>query len=226
MAQRCPLWLISRSCAGWVASKVVIIILCRVASLEVWTCQSQGEWTHLSTFSLHQTFGFRTHSIGCLEATRERSNWEIVSARFFCLQHYNYRNPLHKIYCSRQGNRSKRRNKWIHVECHTRRSEKRKVTNCKRLVSKSSTSDATSTVEQERVRRISARECGPPLFEINDVVTIVKDASPGASFMHSYDKIGRVTKVVVGNINTYTVKVLFESLKTTLRCRFHGMLLL
>ena len=80
-------------------------ILCRVASLEVWTCQSQGEWTHLSTFSLHQTFGFRTHSIGCLEATRERSNWEMVSARFFCLQHYNYRNPLHKIYCSRQGNR-------------------------------------------------------------------------------------------------------------------------
>ena len=135
----------------------------------------------------------------------------MVSARFFCLQHYNYRNPLHKIYCSRQGNRSKRRNKWIHVERHTRRSEKRKVTNCKRLVSKSSTSDATSTVEQERVRRISARECGPPLFEINDVVTIVKDTSPGASFMHSYDKIGRVAKVVVGNINTYTVKVLFEN---------------
>ena len=96
-----------------------------------------------------------------------------------------------KLYCSRQGNRSKRRNKWIHVECHTRRSEKRKVTNCKRLVSKSSTSDATSTVEQERVRCISARECGPPSFEINDVVTIVKDTSPGVSFMRSYDKIGR-----------------------------------
>ena len=103
----------------------------------------------------------------------------MVSARFFCLQHYNYRNPLHKIYCSRQGNRSKRRNKWIHVERHTRRSEKRKVTNCKRLVSKSSTSDATSTVEQERVRCISARECGPSVFEINDVVTIIKDTSPG-----------------------------------------------
>ena len=97
------------------------------------------------------------------------------------------------------------------MEYHARRSEKRKVTNCKRLVSKSSTSDATSTVEQERVRCISARECGPPLFEINDVVTIVKDTSPGASFMHSYDKIGRVTKVVVGNINAYTVKVLFEN---------------
>ena len=49
------------------------------------------------------------------------------------------------------------------------------------------------------------------MFEINDVVTIVKDTSPGVSFMHSYDKIGRVTNVVVGDINTYTVKVLFEN---------------
>ena len=71
--------------------------------------------------------------------------------------------------------------------------------------------EAVGAESQERVRCISARECGPPLFEINDVVTIVKDTSPGASFMHSYDKIGRVTKVVVGNINAYTVKVLFEN---------------
>ena len=65
-----------------------------------------------------------------------------------------------------------RRSKRRYVEYHARRSEK--VINCKRLVSKSSTSDATSTVEQERVRCISARERGPPVFEINDVVTIVK----------------------------------------------------
>ena len=119
--------------------------------------------------------------------------------------------PLTPTYCSRQGNRRIRRNKRRYVEYHARRSEKRKVINCKRLVSKSSTSDATSTVEQERVRRVSARERGPPVFEINDVETIVKDTSPGVSFMHSYDKIGRVTNVVVGDINTYTVKVLFEN---------------
>ena len=87
--------------------------------------------------------------------------------------------PLTPTYCSRQGNRRIRRNKRRYVEHHARRSEKRKVINCKRLVSKSSTSDATSTVEQERVRRVSARERGPPAFEINDVVTIVKDTSPG-----------------------------------------------
>ena len=80
-------------------------------------------------------------------------------------------------YWSRQGNRKMRRSKRRYVEYHARRSEK--VINCKRLVSKSSTSDATSTVEQERVRRVSARERGPPVFEINDVVTIVKDTSPG-----------------------------------------------
>ena len=157
VAQRCPLWLISRSCAGWVASKVVIIILCRVASLEVWTCQSQGEWTRLSTFSLHQTFGFRTHSIGCLEATRERSNWEMVSARFFCLQHYNCRNPLHKIYCSRQGNRSKRRNKRRYVEYHARRSEKRRQSNNMR------SSLSVCVYLEERVRRVVTDEYGPPM---------------------------------------------------------------
>ena len=42
-------------------------------------------------------------------------------------------------------------------------------------------------------------------------MTIVKDTTPGVHFRHSYDKIGRVTNVVVGDINIYTVKVLFEN---------------
>ena len=39
--------------------------------------------------------------------------------------------------------------------------------------------EAVGASSQERARCISARECGPPVFEINDVVTIVKDTSPG-----------------------------------------------
>ena len=74
-----------------------------------------------------------------------------------------------------------------------------------------STSDATEAVgesSQERTRFISTREYGPPAFQIDDIVKILKDTSPGVHFRHSYDKIGHVTNVVVGDINTYTVKVL------------------
>ena len=92
-----------------------------------------------------------------------------------------------------------RRSKRRYVEYHARRSEK--VINCKRLVSKSSTSDATSTVEQERVRRVSARERGPPVFEINDVVTIVKDTSPG---VHNAIHI-RIHMVTIIRIHMYEV---------------------
>ena len=72
------------------------------------------------------------------------------------------------------------------------------------------TSDAAEAVN-ERTRFISTREYGVPLFQIDEVVTIVKDTTPGVHFRHSYDKIGRVTNVVVGDINIYTVKALFEN---------------
>ena len=72
------------------------------------------------------------------------------------------------------------------------------------------TSDAAEAVN-ERTRFISTREYGVPLFQIDEVVTIVKDTTPGAHFRHSYDKIGRVTNVVVGDVNIYTVKALFEN---------------
>ena len=91
------------------------------------------------------------------------------------------------------------------MEHHTRRVEKRRETNNTRIMS--STSDATEAIgesSQERARRISAREYGPPAFQIDDVVTIMKDTSPGVHFRRSYDKVGRVTNVVVGDINTYT----------------------
>ena len=51
------------------------------------------------------------------------------------------------------------------------------------------TSDAAEAVN-ERTRFISAREYGVPLFRIDEVVTIVKDTTPGVHFRHSYDKIG------------------------------------
>ena len=72
------------------------------------------------------------------------------------------------------------------------------------------TSDAAEAVN-ERTRFISTREYGPPAFQIDDIVKILKDTSPGVHFRHSYDKIGRVTNVVVGDVNIYTVKALFEN---------------
>ena len=71
------------------------------------------------------------------------------------------------------------------------------------------TSDAAEAVNERT--RFTIREYGTPLFQIDEVVTIVKDTTPGVHFRHSYDKIGRVTNVVVGDINIYTVKVLFEN---------------
>ena len=49
----------------------------------------------------------------------------MVSVRFFCLQHYNYRNPLHQIYCSRQGNKKTLRSKRRHTEHFRERDKKR-----------------------------------------------------------------------------------------------------
>ena len=43
---------------------------------------------------------------------------------------------------------------------------------------------------------------------------IIKDTSPGVHFRYSYDKVGRVTNIVINEgqaLNTYTVKVLFEN---------------
>ena len=72
---------------------------------------------------------------------------------------------------------------------------KREETNGTRMSqSVSSTSDATGAVgesSQERTRFISTREYGPPAFQIDDIVKILKDTSPGVHFRHSYDKIGR-----------------------------------
>ena len=45
------------------------------------------------------------------------------------------------------------------------------------------TSDAAEAVN-ERTRFISTREYGVPLFQIDEVVTIVKDTTPGAHFRH------------------------------------------
>ena len=66
------------------------------------------------------------------------------------------------------------------MEYHTRRVEKSRETNNTRIMS--STSDATEAVgesSQERARCISAREYGPPAFQIDDIATIIKDTSPG-----------------------------------------------
>ena len=61
--------------------------------------------------------------------------------------------------------------------------------------------EAVGAESQERVRCISARECGPPLFEINDVVTIVKDTSPG---VHNAIHI-RIHMVTIIRIHTKCV---------------------
>ena len=98
------------------------------------------------------------------------------------------------------------------MEHHARRVEKRRETNNARIAS--STSDATEAVgesSQERARRVSAREYGPPALQIDYAATIMRDASPGARFRRSYDKVGRVANVVVGDVNAYTAKALFES---------------
>ena len=39
--------------------------------------------------------------------------------------------------------------------------------------------EAVGASSQERARRISARKHGPPAFQIDDIVTIIKDTSPG-----------------------------------------------
>ena len=118
--------------SGWVASITVIHSSLRLASLEAWTYQSQGKSRHFTIVLLQKTLGFRTNWIGCLAAPRGRSNWKMVSVHFFCFQLFNYRNPIHQIHCSRQGNRKKRRNKWRDVTYHTERDEKRKETDDKR----------------------------------------------------------------------------------------------
>ena len=189
---------------GWVAANIVIHSSLRFASLEAWTHQSQGKSRHFTIVLWQKTLGFRTHSIGCLAATRGRSNWKMVSVHFFCFQLFNYRNPWHQIHCSRQGNRSQRRNRRRDVTYHAKRDEKRKETNDKRSLRRasqraSSTSDATEAVgasSQERTRCISAYEYGPPLFQRDDLVIIIKDTSPGVHFRYSYDKVGRVTNIV------------------------------
>ena len=61
--------------------------------------------------------------------------------------------------------------------------------------------EAVGAESQERVRCISARECGPPLFEINDVVTIIKDTSPG---VHNAIHI-RIHMVTIIRIHMYEV---------------------
>ena len=101
--RRSPDWLISRLLC-WL-SYLNYSNSFRFASLEAWTYQSQGKSRHFTIVLWQKTLGFCTHSIGCLEATRGRSNWKMVSVHFFCFQLFNYCNPLHKIYCSRQGNR-------------------------------------------------------------------------------------------------------------------------
>ena len=133
-------------CAGWVASITVIHSSLRFASLEAWTHQSQGKSRHFTIVLWQKTLGFRTHSIGCLESPRGRSNWKMVSVHFFCFQLFNYRNPWHQIHCSRQGNRSKRRNKWRHVVYHARRDEKRRETDYKRSLRRASRAPGASNV--------------------------------------------------------------------------------
>ena len=96
------------------------------------------------------------------------------------------------------------RNKRRYGEYFSERKKKRAEANALKRTSQSVfTSDAAEAVN-ERTRFISTREYGIPLFQIDEVVTIVKDTTPGVHFRHSYDKIGRVTNVVVGDINIYT----------------------
>ena len=50
---------------------------------------------------------------------------------------------------------------------------------------------------EERTRRVVSY--GPPAFQIDDVVKILKDTSPGAHPRYSYDKLGKIMSVVDGN---------------------------
>ena len=50
---------------------------------------------------------------------------------------------------------------------------------------------------EERTRRVVSY--GPPAFQIDDVVKILKDASPGAHRRRSYDKLGEAMSVVDGD---------------------------
>ena len=72
--------------------------------------------------------------------------WKMVSVHFYCFQLFNYRNPWHQIHCSRQGNRSKRRNKWRDVAYHTKRDKKRSVTTDKRSLRRASRAPGASNV--------------------------------------------------------------------------------
>ena len=149
----------------------------------------------------------------------------MVSVHFFCFQLFNYRNHRHQIHCSRQGNRKKRRNKWRDVTYHTERDEKRKETDDKRssksAIKKSrveerydeAATEAIGTLYEGRTRHIVADKYGPPLFQMGDVVTIMKDTTPGVHWRFSYDKLGRITEVVNNEgscLNLYTVKIIFE----------------
>ena len=133
-------------CAGWGAAITFIHSSLRFASLEVWTYQSQGKSRHFTIVLWQKTLGFRTNWIGCLAAPRGRSNWKMVSVRFFCFQLFNYRNPIHQINCSRQGNRKTRRNKWRDVEYHAKRDKKRKETDYKRSLRRASRAFGASNV--------------------------------------------------------------------------------
>ena len=127
----------------------------------------------------------------------------MVSVRFFCFQLFNYRNPIHQIHCSRQGNRKTRRNKRRDVEYHAKRDKKRKETNgnrsSKMAIKKSrveeiddeAATEAIGTLNEGRTRHTVADKYGPPLFQMGDVVTIMKDTTPGVHWRFSYDKVGK-----------------------------------
>ena len=117
--QRSPDWLISRA-LHWLScrkhSHSFLSTIRFAGSLDV------PESRQIKTFTIdlwHKTLGFRTHWTDCLEATRGRSNWKMVSVRFFCFQLFNYRNPLHQIAHSSfyaQGSKSRDGNEACPIE--------------------------------------------------------------------------------------------------------------
>jgi len=136
-----------------------------------------------------------------------------------------------------QGSRSGRKRKYNYASYYNRRKATKEEFNNKRALERSRKRSGVQDIAlpslEERTRRVVSNEYGPPLFQINDMVTIIKDTSPGVSFMHSYDKIGRVTEVVDNEgkaLNTYTVKVLFEAYSEEVdelwlkRCDHEGMM--
>ena len=110
------------------------------------------------------------------------------------------------FHCSRQDNRKIIRNKRKrkHVEYHAKRDKKRKETNDKRS---SQSIVKISTVEErddeaateaigtsyKETRHIVADTYRPPLFQMGDLSTIMKDSTPGVHWRFSYDNCGWIS---------------------------------